>query len=181
MDKMGTHMPKSEKKGNAMNLTVLIMFLFAAVLALLAYLKDPGLPLMGLKEGGRMFWDILPALCFAFIAAGMIVKVLPRELLTRWLGDESGFRGLFMGTLAGSVTPGGPFIQFPIVAALLKSGAGVAPIAAYISAWSLFGINRLIVFELPLLGWKLVLSRVVASLIFPVVIGVLTRFLWTRL
>ena len=42
-----------------------------------------------------------------FIAAGMIGKVLPRELMTQWLGEESGMRGLILGTLAGLVTPGG--------------------------------------------------------------------------
>ncbi|MBW1774927.1 MAG: permease, partial [Deltaproteobacteria bacterium] len=44
-----------------------------------------------------------------------------------------------------------------------------------------FGINRLIVFEIPLLGWKLVIARVLASLIFPFIIGLLTRFFYTRL
>ena len=77
----------------------------------------------------------------------MISKVLPRELMTRWLGDESGFRGLVIAAIAGSLTPGGPFVQFPIVAALLKSGAGIAPLMTYISAWSLLGINRLFIFQ----------------------------------
>ena len=144
------------KKGNPMIPTLVIMLLFATILTVLAYLKDPSLPAAGLQDGGKMLLGIIPVLILAFITAGMIGKVLPRELLTQWLGDGSGFRGLLIATAAGSITPGGPFIQFPIVAALLKSGAGVAPIAAYITAWSLFGLNRLIVFEIPLLGWKLV-------------------------
>ncbi len=128
-----------------------------------------------------MFWNIFPALVLAFIAAGMISKILPREIMSRWLGEESGLPGLVLATLAGSLTPGGPFVQFPIVAALLKSGAGVAPVMAYISAWSLLGMNRFLIYELPLLGWKLSLSRLSASLLFPIIIGLLTRFLWVRL
>ena len=173
--------PKKQKKGNAMISTLLIMLLFAIALTVLAYLKDPGLPVAGLLDGGKMLLGIIPLLILAFIAAGMIDKVLPRELLTQWLGNESGFRGLAIATAAGSITPGGPFIQFPIVAALFKSGAGVAPITAYITAWSLFGINRLIVFEIPLLGWRLVVARVLASLCFPFIIGLITRFFYTRL
>jgi uncharacterized membrane protein YraQ (UPF0718 family) len=173
--------PKEKKKVNAMIPTLVIMSLFTVTLTVLAYLKDPNLPVAGLQDGGKMLLGIIPVLILAFIAAGMIGKVLPRELLTQWLGNESGFRGLAIATVAGSITPGGPFIQFPIVAALLQSGAGVAPIAAYITAWSLFGINRLIVFEIPLLGWKLVAARVLASLIFPFVIGLMTRFFYTRL
>ena len=127
-----------------------------------------------------MFWGIFPALVFAFIAAGMIGKVLPRDLMTRLLGEESGLLGLITGTAAGALTPGGPFVQFPIVAALLKSGAGVAPLMAYISAWSLLGINRFLIYEVNLLGWRLALCRMAASLLFPMIIGVLTRMLWMR-
>jgi len=106
--------------------------------------------------------------------------VMPRELLTRWLGEESGMMGLIIATIAGSLTPGGPFVQFPIVAALLKSGAGIAPLMSYISAWSLLGLNRFLIYEVPLLGWKLAVSRMAASLIFPVIIGMITRFIWMR-
>ncbi|MDY6863159.1 MAG: permease [Thermodesulfobacteriota bacterium] len=157
------------------------MFLLCLVLTILAFLKDPHLPLEGLKEGGNLFLGILPAMIFAFIAAGMIGKILPHELMTRWLGEESGLRGLIVATLAGSLTPGGPFIQFPIVASLLKAGAGIAPLMAYISAWSLLGLNRFIVYELPILGWKISLFRMGVSMIFPILIGVLTRILWARL
>ena len=120
-------------------------------------------------------------MALAFIAAGMMIKALPRELLSRFLGEESGLNGLLNATLAGGLTPGGPFIQFPIMAALLKNGAGIAPIAAYLSAWSLLGVNRFLVYELPLLGWRLSVTRLAASIVFPIIIGIMARFLWIRL
>lgn len=163
-----------------MNITRLIMLILAVALTFIAYRKDPKLPLEGLMAGGKLFLGILPAMVLAFVLAGMITMVLPKELMSKWLGEESGLRGLLLGTLAGSLTPGGPFIQFPIVAALLKAGAGIAPVAAYISAWSLTALNRFLVFEVPILGWKLACCRMAASLIFPIIIGLLTRFLWVR-
>ena len=170
----------SKTRGKVMDVTVWVMLFLAGALVVMAYMKNPHLPVQGLKAGGKLFWDILPSLVLAFIAAGMITMVLPRELMTRWLGEESGLRGLVIATLAGSVTPGGPFVQFPIVAALLKSGAGIAPLMAYLTAWSLLGLNRILVYEIPMLGWKLALCRVTASLIFPIVIGLITRFLWFK-
>ncbi|MBW1711405.1 MAG: permease [Deltaproteobacteria bacterium] len=172
---------KGQERGKKVNVTLLIMLVLVCVLIVTAYIKDPSLPVEGFKAGGKLFLDILPTLVIAFIAAGMITQVLPRELMTRWLGEESGISGLLIATLAGAVTPGGPFVQFPIVAALLKAGAGVAPLMAYISAWSLLGVNRFLVYEVPLLGWKLALSRITVSLIFPVIIGLMTRFIWARL
>lgn len=164
-----------------MNVTSWIMAFLAGLLILMAYVKNPSLPMEGLKAGGKLFWDILPAMILAFVAAGMITKVLPRELLTQWMGEGSGFRGLVVASVAGSLTPGGPFIQFPIVAALLKSGAGIAPLMTYVSAWALLSVNRFLIFEMPILGLKLSVVRMAASLVFPIMIGMLTRVIWIRL
>jgi len=156
-----------------------LLLVFA--LTTFAYLKDPALVPEGLKAGGKLFQEILPTMVLAFIAAGLVSVLLPRELMSRWLGEQSGLRGLMIATLAGALTPGGPFVQFPIVAALFKAGAGVAPLMAYITGWSVLGVNRLLVYEVPMLGWRLSLARMAASLVFPMIIGLLTRFLWTRL
>lgn len=172
----------SQKKGNLkMNITLLIMLILTGTMTLIAYKKSPELPLQGVMAGGKLFLSIFPAMALGFILAGMITMVLPKELMSRWLGEGSGIRGMLLGTVAGMLTPGGPFIQFPIVAALLKAGAGVAPLVAYITAWSLTALNRFLVYEVPLLGTKLALCRIAISLVFPMVIGWLTRLLWMRL
>ncbi len=164
-----------------MNANLGIMFVFSGVLTVCAFRKDPSLVLDGAKAGGRLFLDIFPLLVLAFMAAGMISVLLPKDTLTRWLGERSGLRGLLIATAAGTLTPGGPFVQFPIVASLLKAGAGVAPVAAYITAWSLLGVQRFLIFEVPILGWKLSLARLAASVGFPVIIGLLTRLVWLRM
>jgi len=170
-----------KRKERKVSMTLIIMLLFTLILTLIAYRKAPGLPLEGLKVGGRLFLGIFPAMAVAFIAAGMIGQVLPRETLTQWLGEESGLRGLIIATLGGSITPGGPFIQFPLVATLLKAGAGVAPLMAFITAWSVISVNRYLIWEIPLLGWRLATARILASLFIPIAVGVLTRFIYQRL
>lgn len=162
-------------------MTLILMLLFALILTVIAYRKAPGLPLEGLKAGTKLFLGIFPVMAVAFIAAGMIDQVLPREIITQWVGDESGLKGLIIGTLGGCITPGGPFVQFPLVATLLKAGAGVAPLMAFITAWSLTSINRFLVWEVPLLGWQLAGARILASMFIPIVLGVLTRFIFQRL
>ena len=164
-----------------MKITVLVIMVLTIILTIVAYIKDPHLPVEGLKDGWKLFRDIFPSLIFAFILAGMIGKVLPQDSMKQLLGEESGMRGLITATVAGAITPGGPFVQFPIVAALLKSGAGVAPLMTYISAWLLLGFNRVLVYEINILGWKLASFRFAISLIFPIIIGLLTRILWVRL
>lgn len=164
-----------------MKSTLWIMAAIAMLLTVLVYRKDPALVFVGLKTGFGMLLGIVPALIFGFWIAGMITVILPTELLTRFLGEESGLKGLLIATLGGMLTPGGPFVQFPIVNALLQQGAAIAPVVTYLSAWALMGINRFLVYEVPLLGWKLAVTRILASLAFPALIGLLTKVIWSRL
>jgi len=165
----------------SITVSVLVMAAILIGLAGFAYWKDPRLPLEGVKEGGKAFLQILPAMVLAFFAAALIAKLIPTDVMMAWLGNEAGFRGICIGTLAGLLTPGGPFVQFPIVATLYERGVGVGPVVAYLSAWALLGINRLLIFEIPLLGWRLSLCRYAVTLGFPMAIGWMTQQVWNRM
>ena len=124
-----------------------------------------------LTSATELFIGVLPNLILGFTLAGFLHVLLPRELIGAWMGAESGFRGLVVGSVAGMLTPGGPFTHFPILASFLSKGAGVGPICAYISAWALIGLNRFIVWEYPILGPKVSLVRFAVCVAFPPVIG----------
>ncbi|WP_045216968.1 permease, partial [Desulfonatronovibrio magnus] len=125
-----------------------------------------------------MLWKILPVLVVAFILAGMMEKIIPREFLAQILGWDSGFKGLLIGTFAGAIMPGGPFILFPMMAVLMSAGAGIGPLVAYLSSWALIGLHRVMIFEAPIMGWKFTLCRLGASLVFPVIIGYFADQIW---
>jgi uncharacterized membrane protein YraQ (UPF0718 family) len=106
-----------------------------------------------------------------FLLAGLVSILVPREAVARALGEGSGAGGLFLASLAGILTPGGPFTHFPLLAALRSQGAGIGPLSAYITAWSLLGLHRILLWELPLLGWRFVLVRAGASILVAPAIG----------
>ena len=108
-----------------MNIATLIMALATAALLFVAFFQGGGLPLAGLKVGGEMFLGVLPLLVFAFAIAGLVQVLIPQGLVLRWLGEKSGFKGILIGCIAGGLTPGGPYVSFPIVASLYKAGAGI--------------------------------------------------------
>jgi uncharacterized membrane protein YraQ (UPF0718 family) len=157
-----------------------IMLALSVILGGIAYHKSPELPIQAIKSGGGLLLRLIPVLILAFFVAGLIEVLLPKELLIRWVGEGSGFKGILIGTLLGAVAPGGPFIQFPIVAAMFKAGAHIGPLIAYLSAWALIGINRVIAFEIPLLGFQITFTRLLCSFIFPVIIGYLASFVSVR-
>jgi uncharacterized membrane protein YraQ (UPF0718 family) len=172
-------MAKTRRSTN-MLLPTIIMAVLAATLLFIGYSKNHGLPVKGLKSAWSMTVQILPLLIFAFIMAGMIQALLPKELLSRWIGEEAGLRGIFIGTIAGGLTPGGPYVSLPVVAGLLRAGAGVGIMVAYLTAWSLWAVARLPM-EIGILGWKFTLVRLVSTFIFPPIAGLIAHLLFSGL
>ena len=79
----------------------------------------------GLMIGKNMLVGIIPLLILAFVVAGLVQVAIPPEIIRSWLGDESGWRGIFIGTLVGALITAGPYIAFPIIAAIFHAGAGI--------------------------------------------------------
>ncbi len=157
-----------------MLIPTIIMGVIAIVLLIIGYQKGGGEHILGLKTAGNILLQILPLLIFAFIIAGMIQVIIPQEMISRWVGAESGFRGLLIGTAIGSVTPGGPFISLPIAAGMLRAGASIGTMVAFMSAWSLLAVSRLPL-EIGLMGWKFSLIRLACTFFFPPIAGLIAN------
>ncbi len=161
-----------------MLIPTIIMGVIAIVLLIIGYQKGGGEHILGLKTAWNILLQILPLLIFAFIIAGMVQVVIPQEMISKWVGAESGFRGLLIGTAIGSVTPGGPFISLPIAAAMLRAGASIGTMVAFMSAWSLLAISRLPL-EIGLMGWKFSLIRLATTFFFPPIAGLIANRLFS--
>ena len=144
-----------------------------ALTGIAGYYQGWEVTLHGLYGGGRLLVEVIPRMIFAFALAGLVQVLIPKELIVGWIGAGSGFKGLVVGSLAGTLTPGGPMTHFPIVVSFYRAGADVGPIIAYITAWALLGIHRLIIWEIPLLGAEISLVRFAVSLALPPLVGYL--------
>ena len=151
--------------------STVLLCVAALALAGIAYLKDPSLPLTGARNGLSFLWSVLPRLVPALIVAGLIQVLIPQEMVSRHFGRQAGFKALVIATVAGMITPGGPMVSLPFMVAAAHSGAGLPSLVAYMTSWSLFGLQRIVAWEAPLLGWPFVLTRVASSLAFPVLAG----------
>lgn len=152
----------------------IIMGALAIALLLIGYYRGQGQHIVGVKSALNMTTEILPLLAFAFIVAGMVQVLLPRELLSKWVGVESGMRGIIIGAVAGGLSPGGPFVNLPLAAALLRSGASVGTMVAFLTGWSLWAVSRLPM-EVGILGWKFTLIRIASTCFFPPIAGLVAQ------
>ena len=162
-----------------MNVAGGIFAVAAAVLSWILFRKDPALLSAGWKKGFMLLAKIFPVLILAFAVSGLTQALVPKESIARWLGRESGWRGIWLGCLAGAVTPGGPYTSFPIVASLYQAGAGLGTLVAYVTAWSLWAVARLPI-ESALISPKFMFFRLLSSLLFPPLAGVIAHVLFSK-
>jgi uncharacterized membrane protein YraQ (UPF0718 family) len=146
----------------------------ALIFFLIAYYKGEGQHIIGMRSALRMTVQILPLLIFAFIVAGMVQVLVPQEILSEWVGAESGMRGIFIGTVTGALAPGGPYVSLPVAAGLLQAGAGVGTMVAFLTGWSLWAVSRLPM-EVGIMGWRFTLIRIASTFFFPPIAGLIAQ------
>ena len=66
-------------------------------------------------------------------------------------------------------------MPFPLAAGMLAAGADLAAALNCVTAWSLYGLNRTLIWELSFLHADLVALRVAICLPLPVLLGLAVR------
>jgi len=163
-----------------MLIPTIIMGVLAVVLLFIGYYRGGGEHILGLKAAGTLLIQIIPLLILAFIVAGMVQTLIPTEIISKWIGQESGFRGILIGTVVGGIAPGGPFVALPIAAGFLRTGASVGTMVAFITSWSLWAVSRLPM-EIGIMGWQFTLIRLACTFFFPPIAGLIANALFSRI
>ena len=142
-----------------------------AILALsVSLLKSKERTILALKKAWKSFENILPQFLSILIIIGILLAVLSPEQISKLLGRESGWYGVLIAAVIGSVTLVPGFIAFPLAAALLKSGAGYMQIAAFISALMMVGIVTIPV-EVEYFGKRAAAVRNIAAFVFSLIVA----------
>src|SRR2546429_8227002 len=106
-----------------LDLSTLVLAGLALVFAVIAYVKDPSLPLIGARNGLSMLGFVLPRLIPALLLAGLFPGVVPRGNVSRYLGPRAGPEGLVVGVGARRLPPRRPQGQGPLSPAPADPGA----------------------------------------------------------
>ena len=113
----------------------------------------------------------------AFIIVGFVNILSPEELVTAWIGQGSGFKGIALAELLGMLLPGGPYVVFPLISILFEAGAGLAPGITLITSWATQSLLT-VSFEIPFMGWRFTAIRWGLGLLIPLLTGLIIMFIW---
>ena len=162
------------KRNSQMLIPTIVMAVIALVLVQIGFSRGQGQHVEGLKSAGGLALEVLPLLLFAFVVAGMVQALLPPRALENWIGAGAGARGILVGTIAGGLCPGGPYVSLPILLTLRSAGASIGTLVAFLTAWSLWAVARLPM-EIGIMGWKFTAIRVATTFLFPPIAGFLAH------
>lgn len=160
-----------------MNLATGILVALAAGLLFVAWRRGDGSHLRGITLGWQTLKRTLPLLALAFIIVGYVEVLSPQELVEALIGPETGWRGVLIAEVVGMLLPGGPYVVFPLIAALYSAGAGLGQTVTLITSWATLALIS-VTFELPFMGWRFSAIRWGLGLSIPVMAGLLALLLF---
>lgn len=155
-----------------MNVTALIINGIAAVGLIVAFIKNREKAMQSLKMAGKSFLKILPMTFIIILAIGLLLGFVPPDKIAQFVGEQSGIWGVLLVGAAGAVMHIPALISFPLAASLLKSGASVAAVAAFITTLTMVGAITLPL-EIKELGKTMALLRNGLSFIIAIVIALI--------
>src|SRR5208282_3083887 len=149
-----TAAPMSDRRRRKpFDLSTALVFAISATSAVTVYVREGTDRFLSiLNSDVLLFGNMLPKMLAGCLIGGFVTLLLPREMVARLVGAESGLLGLFIASATGAVLPGGPFTIYPVAGAFLAIGADAGTTIAFITSWMLLGYNRALIWELPFFG-----------------------------
>lgn len=148
------------------------IYIVTAVALGISFIKSKEKTIQALKKAWKSFENILPQFLSILLIIGFVLSVLNANQISKLIGQESGWIGVFIASIIGSITLIPGFIAFPLASALLNNGAGYMQIGAFISTLMMVGIVT-IPLEIKFFGKKAAILRNTLAFIFSLFVALM--------
>lgn len=135
-----------------------LLYGITILLTVISFYKDRKKTKMALKKAWKAFENILPEFLSVIVLIGIVLAFLNPEIVSKIIGKQSGWLGVLLAAVVGSITLIPGFVAFPMAAMVLKNGAGLMQIGAFVSTLMMVGVVTLPL-EIKYFGRKLALWR----------------------
>jgi len=152
-----------------------ILYIATALLLALSFSKDRQKTTKALKKAWKSFENILPQFLVVVLFVSLLLSVMDSQTILKIIGSESGWWGVVLSAIVGSVTLIPGFVAFPTAAMLLQGGAGYMQIAAFVSTLMMVGIVTLPV-EIRYFGKRLAIYRNTLAFAFSFLVAYLIGY-----
>lgn len=141
------------------------IYIITALALGVSFYKSKDKTILALKKAWKSFENILPQFLSILLIIGFVLSILNANQISELIGQESGWKGVLIASIIGSITLIPGFIAFPLASALLNNGAGYMQIGAFISTLMMVGIVT-IPLEIKFFGKKAAILRNSLAFVF---------------
>ena len=106
----------------------------ALVVGLTIY--DRSLGFDSVKTAGFQFVEMLKIVPPIFLLIGLLDVWVPRETMMKYMGKDSGVKGILISFFMGTLTAGPLIAAFPVAMVMLKKGARYANVLFFLMIWA---------------------------------------------
>lgn len=156
-----------------------LFFFIMIVITISIFLIDKNIGFKTLASAKSSFLQMLGVLPPIMLILGLMDVWIPREILMRYMGDNSGFLGILLSILIGSLAAGPMYAAFPFTAVLMKKGVKFSNIIIFMNAWCVTKISTLL-FEFSSLGVKFTLVRLAINIPGIIIMGLIIQYLMNK-
>jgi uncharacterized membrane protein YraQ (UPF0718 family) len=150
---------------------IIVVTIFAIFAAASLYLKF-NFGLAAVENFKSSFLEMISFIPLMFILIGLFEVWVPKEIIEKHIGGESGIKGILWVILFAMLQVGPLYGAFPVAYIIWKKGASIRNIFIYLGAFSTLKIPMLS-FEVGFLGLKFSLLRTILSLPVFILIAVI--------
>ena len=127
---------KSILKNNKLLIAVILIYIVLLIIS-------PELLLIAADNSLYYLIEMIQILPVVFLLTIIIDVMVPKNVIMKGLGKDSGVKGYVFALLLGSLSAGPIYAAFPISKVLLKKGASVPNIVIILSAWAVVKVPML--------------------------------------
>lgn len=157
-----------------------ILYIVTAAALLASFVADRGKTISALESSAKRLLSILPVFLTMLIMFSVVMSLLPEELISRLVGRQSGWHGVAIASVVGSVTLMPGFVAFPLCAALLGQGVPYMVLSAFTTTLMSVGVLTYPI-ERRYLGRNVTLIRNVINFVIALVVALATGFVFREI
>ncbi len=156
-----------------------IFFIVCFIVTIIVTILNKDLGLKSFNNAFSSFKQMIQVVPPIMIMLGLVDVWIPRETMMKYMGDNSGIKGVSLAMLIGSIAAGPMYAAFPFTKVLLKKGVKFSNIIIFMNAWCVTKISTLM-FEFSSLGYKFTLARLFIDIPGVIIMGYIVQALMPK-
>jgi uncharacterized membrane protein YraQ (UPF0718 family) len=149
-------------------------FLLVILLDLGLHAVDRGKGAVAIRTGFDYLLEMLMFIPPIMVLVGLLDVWVPRHIVEKNVGRDSGVKGVLISILVGSAAAGPLYAGFPVADAMLKKGCRLLNAVIFLGTWASIKIP-MIMMEVKFVGWKFALVRLALTLPAIIITGLVVE------